>query len=83
MTEHTQFQARQDALKAFKGRKFIFVIGKDNKVAPMEIFVYNTLNKTAEIIGKNLSPGMKIVCSKSSGLLCLGQKVNLGQKINF
>ena len=73
----------RDALKSFKGRQFVLVIGKDNKVSPMEVFVYNTFNKNAEIIGKNLRSGMKIVCSKNGGLLILGQKVKLGQKVNF
>jgi len=73
----------RDALKTFKGRQFILVIGEDNKVSPMEVFVYNSFNKTAEIIGKNLKTGMKIVCSKNSGLLNLGQKVSLGQRVNF
>lgn len=73
----------RDALKTFKGRHFVLVIGEDNKVSPMEVFVYNSFNKTAEIIGKNLKPGMKIVCSKDSGLLILGRQISLGQKVNF
>lgn len=71
------------ALQVFKGRTFIFVIGTDNKVSPIEIFVYNKFNKTAEIIGKNLKPGMKIICCKTNGLLYLGQKISLGEKIIF
>ena len=82
LSEH-MYIIPKDALKLFKKRHFIFVIGKDNKVSPVEIFVYNTLSNTVEIIGKNLKPGMRIVCSKSNGLLYLGQKVNLGKKINF
>jgi hypothetical protein len=81
LAEH-MYTVSRSALKTFKGRSFVFVIGKDSKVSPVEIFVYNTFNKTVEIIGKNLKPGMKIVCSKSS-LLHLGQKVSLGTKINF
>ncbi len=77
------FIISRDALKSFKGRQFVLVIGEDNKVSPVEVFVYNTFNKTAEIIGKNLKPGMKIVCSQNSGLLIMGQKVSLGQKVNF
>jgi multidrug efflux pump subunit AcrA (membrane-fusion protein) len=73
----------RDALKTFKGRQFILAIGEDNKVSPVEVFVYNSFNKTAEIIGKNLKAGMKIVCSKNSGLLILGQKVSLAKKIDF
>ncbi len=72
-----------DALKVFEGRSFILIIDQEGKVSPMEIFVYNKFNKTAEIIGKNLKPGMKIVCSKINGLLYLGQKVTLGKKITF
>jgi len=72
-----------DAVQMFKGRSFLFVIGKDSKVSPVEVFVYDKSNKTAEIIGKNLETGMKIVCIKSSGLLHLGQKVTLGNKINY
>lgn len=82
LSEH-MYTVHKDALQLFKKRHFIFIIGKDNRVSPIEIFVYNTLNKTAEIIGKNLKPGMRIVCSKSNGLLYLGQKINLGKKINF
>ncbi|MCK4981795.1 MAG: hypothetical protein KAS17_02675 [Victivallaceae bacterium] len=82
LSEHI-YTVSLDALKVFGGRTFIFVIGEANKVAPMEIFVYNKFNKTAEIIGKNLNPGMKIVCSKTNGLLYLGQKVTLGKKLTF
>ena len=73
----------QEALKVFEGRSFVFVIGKEKKIFPIEIFIYNKYNKTVEIIGKNLKPGMKIVCSKTNGLLYLGQQVSLGKKINF
>jgi len=82
LCEH-MYTVSRDALKVFKGRTFVFVIGNDNRVSPVEIFVYNTFDKTAEIIGKNLKPGMQIICSKSDGLLFLGQKVKLGTKINF
>ena len=75
------YTVSRDTLRVFDGRTFIFIIGKENKVAPMEIFVYNKFSKTAEIIGKNLGPGMKILCSKTSGYL--GQKVTLGKKITF
>jgi len=77
------YTVSREALQVFKGRTFIFVIGTDNKVSPIEVFVYNKFNKTAEIIGKNLKPGMKIICSKINGLLYFGQKVTLGEKINF
>ena len=72
-----------DAIQVFKKRSFLFVIDKDSRVSPVEVFVYNKFNKNVEIIGKNLKPGMKIVCIKSSGLLHLGQKVKLGTKINY
>jgi len=73
----------QDALKVFDGRHFIFIVDKGGEVAPIEIYVYNKFNQTAEIIGKNLKPGMKIICTKAHGLLYLGQKVTLGKRINF
>jgi len=82
LAEHI-YTVPQDALKVFGGRTFIFIIGKEKEVSPMEIFVYNKFNKTAEIIGKNLNSGMKIVCSKTNGMLYLGQKVTLGKKITF
>jgi hypothetical protein len=77
------YTVSRKALQVFKKRTFIFVIDKDNKVSPIEVFVYNKLDKTAEIIGKNLHPGMKIICCKTNGLLYLGQKVTLGKKIIF
>lgn len=82
LSEHI-YTVSQDALKVFEGRNFICVIDKDSKAFPVEIFVYNRFNKTAEIIGKNLKPGMKIVCNKSNGLLYFGQKVKLSRKIDF
>ena len=82
LSEH-MYVVPKDALQLFKKRHFIFVICQDNKVAPVEIFVYNKSDKTVEIIGKNLKPGMRIVCSKSNGLLYLGQKISLGKKISF
>lgn len=82
LSEHI-YTVSQDALKIFGGRTFIFIIGQDCKVVPMEIFVYNKFNGTAEIIGKNLKSGMKIVCSKMNGMLYLGQKITIGKKINF
>jgi len=72
-----------DALKTFDGRSFILVINKDNTISPVEVFVYKTSAKNTEIIGKELKPGMKIICSKTKGLSHLGQKVHLGTKINF
>ena len=82
LSEHI-YVVSEDALKVFKGRTFICVIDKDNKAFPIEIFVYNKSNRIAEIIGKNLKPGMKIVCNKSNGLLYFGQKVKLSRKIDF
>lgn len=82
LSEH-MYTVSRDALKTFKGRSFILVVGKGNIVLPIEIFVYNTLSKTAEIIGKNLKAGMKIICTKSNSLPYPGQKVKLGKQINF
>lgn len=82
LSEHI-YTVPQDALKVFEGRSFICVVDKDSKAFPVEIFVYNRFNQTAEIIGKNLKPGMKIVCTKSNGMLYLGQKVKLARKIDF
>ncbi len=72
-----------DSLKTFEGRNFIFVIDTNNNVIPVDIFVYNRSGKTAEIIGKNLQPGMKIISSKANGKDYLGRKVKLGKKLSF
>ncbi len=77
------YTVSQDALNTFDGRTFVFVICEDKSVIPLEVFVYNRFNKVAEIIGKNLNPGMKIICTKLNALSCLGQKVTLGKKILF
>ncbi|MBU8901269.1 MAG: hypothetical protein KOO69_00870, partial [Victivallales bacterium] len=82
LSEHI-YTVPQDALRVFKGRTFICVINKDSKAFPIEIFVYNKSNRIAEIIGKNLKPGMKIVCNKSNGLLYFGKKVKLSRRIDF
>jgi hypothetical protein len=71
------------ALKSLEGRNFIFAINKNNKVLPVDVYVYNKNGKTVEIIGKNLCPGMKIVCSPLNQKHHLGQNIKLGKKVDF
>ena len=82
LTEH-MYKVPAEALRKFENRSFILVINPDQTVVPVEVFVYAKTNKTAEIIGKNLSPGMKIVAEKSNGMMYLGEKIKLGKKLNW
>ena len=72
-----------NSLKNFQGCNFIFIIGENGKIVPINVFVYSRSGKTVDIIGKNLTPGMKIICSNSDGFDYLGKKVKPGQRINF
>ncbi|MDD5699189.1 MAG: hypothetical protein PHH77_11285 [Victivallaceae bacterium] len=72
-----------EALHQLDGHTFISIIDADNKVFPVEVFVYNRRGKTAEIIGKNLRPGMKIACSQDRGVMHMNQKVTPGKELNF
>ena len=77
------FKVPNEALKKFQNRTFILIVCPDKTVAPVEVFVYNKTGKTAEIIGKNLSPGTKVLVQKSDGMTYLGETVKLGKKLNY
>jgi multidrug efflux pump subunit AcrA (membrane-fusion protein) len=77
------YKVPSEALKKFEDHSFIFVICPDNTVVPVEIFVYNRGDKTAEIIGRNLSPGTKVIVQKSNGMAYPGEKVKLGKKLDY
>ncbi|MFA6716180.1 MAG: hypothetical protein WC082_14135 [Victivallales bacterium] len=82
LAEHI-YTVPSDSIKNFSKRSFLLVIDNAGQVAPIEVFVYDRSGQKAEIIGKNLKAGMKIICTKESGLLYLGQKVALGKKVVF
>ncbi|MDD5596816.1 MAG: hypothetical protein PHV82_02660 [Victivallaceae bacterium] len=82
LTEH-MYTVPNDSIKTFRERSFLLVIDNSGHVAPIEVFVYDRSGQNAEIIAKNLKTEMKIICTKESGLLYLGQKVALGKKVVF
>lgn len=82
LTEH-MYTVPNEALRKIQNRSFIFVICPDKTVSPVEVFVYNKSGKTSEIIGKNLSSGTKVIAQKSNGMTYLGEKIKLGEKLNY
>ncbi|MDD5728893.1 MAG: hypothetical protein PHV59_10035 [Victivallales bacterium] len=72
-----------DALRNFENRTFIFIVTSGSNVLPIEVFVHGKSGKNVEIIGKNLFPGMKVVCQKTDGMFFPGDKVKLGKKLAY